>query len=93
MIFKIKLICRNYNNIPARLKRKYHKEAERSRGGRFDNKGPCGDRRTWEFATFLLSSRNRNDICMAQPLLGPFGLKDKLILADRVMTTINLLAG
>lgn len=32
---------------------------------------------------FLLSSRNRNDICMAQTLLGPFDLRGKLILADK----------
>ena len=32
---------------------------------------------------FLLSSRNRNDICMAQTLLEPFELKGKLILADK----------
>ena len=32
---------------------------------------------------FLLSSGNRNDICMAQTLLEPFELKGKLILADK----------
>ena len=32
---------------------------------------------------FLLSSGNRNDICMAQALLEPFDLNGKLILADK----------
>ena len=32
---------------------------------------------------FLLSSGNRNDICMAQTLLEPFDLNGKLILADK----------
>ena len=32
---------------------------------------------------FLLSSGNRNDICMAQTLLEPFDLRGKLILADK----------
>lgn len=32
---------------------------------------------------FLLSSGNRNDICMAQSLLEPFDLRGKLILADK----------
>ena len=32
---------------------------------------------------FLLSSGNRNDICMAQTLLEPFYLRGKLILADK----------
>ena len=32
---------------------------------------------------FLLSSGNRNDICMAQALLEPFDLRGKLILADK----------
>ena len=32
---------------------------------------------------FLLSSGNRNDIRMAQALLGPFDLRGKLILADK----------
>lgn len=32
---------------------------------------------------FLLSSRNRNDICMAQTLLEPFDLEGRLILADK----------
>ena len=32
---------------------------------------------------FLLSSGNRNDICMAQALLEPFDLRGRLILADK----------
>lgn len=32
---------------------------------------------------FLLSSGNCNDICIAQSLLEPFDLKDKMILADK----------
>lgn len=32
---------------------------------------------------FLLSAGNRNDICMAQPLLEYFDLSEKLILADK----------
>lgn len=32
---------------------------------------------------FLLSSGNRNDICMAEMLLEPFDLRGKLILADK----------
>ena len=32
---------------------------------------------------FLLSSGNRNDICVAQALLEPFDLNGKLILADK----------
>ena len=32
---------------------------------------------------FLLSSGNRNDICMAQALLEAFDLNGKLILADK----------
>ena len=32
---------------------------------------------------FLLSSGNRNDICMAQALLEPFDLSGRLILADK----------
>ncbi|MFR1358393.1 MAG: transposase [Ruthenibacterium lactatiformans] len=32
---------------------------------------------------FLLSSGNRNDICMAQTLLEPFDLRGKLIPADK----------
>ncbi len=32
---------------------------------------------------FLLSGGNRNDICMAQTLLEPFDLTDKMILADK----------
>ncbi len=32
---------------------------------------------------FMLSSGNRNDICMAQSLLEPFDLRRKLILADK----------
>ena len=32
---------------------------------------------------FLLSSGNRNDICMAQTLLGLFDLRGKQILADK----------
>jgi|InofroStandDraft_1065614.scaffolds.fasta_scaffold32655_3 transposase len=32
---------------------------------------------------FLLSSGNRNDICMAQVLLEPFDLRGRLILADK----------
>ena len=32
---------------------------------------------------FILSSGNRNDICMAQDLLKPFDLRGKLILADK----------
>lgn len=31
----------------------------------------------------LLSSGNRNDICMAQVLLEPYNLTGKLILADK----------
>ena len=31
----------------------------------------------------MLSSGNRNDICMAQALLEPFDLRGKLILADK----------
>ena len=32
---------------------------------------------------FMLSSGNRNDICMAETLLEPFDLRGKLILADK----------
>lgn len=32
---------------------------------------------------FVLSSGNRNDICLAQTLLEPFDLRGKLILADK----------
>ena len=32
---------------------------------------------------FILSSGNRNDICLAQELLEPFDLNGKLILADK----------
>ena len=32
---------------------------------------------------FLLSSGNRNDICMTQALLEPFDLRGRLILADK----------
>lgn len=32
---------------------------------------------------FLLSGGNRNDICMAQALLEPYDLTDRLILADK----------
>ena len=32
---------------------------------------------------FLLSSGNRNDICVAQALLEPFDLSGKLVLADK----------
>lgn len=32
---------------------------------------------------FILSSGNRNDICLAQTLLEPFNLQGKLILADK----------
>lgn len=32
---------------------------------------------------FLLSGDDRNDICMAQALLGPYELTDRLILADK----------
>ena len=32
---------------------------------------------------FLLSRGNQNDICMAQELLEPFDLNDKMILADK----------
>ncbi len=36
-----------------------------------------------ESIALLLSSGNRNDICMAQDLLEPFELNGKLILADK----------
>lgn len=32
---------------------------------------------------FVLSSGNRNDICLAQTLLEPFNLRGKLIIADK----------
>lgn len=32
---------------------------------------------------FILSSGNRNDICLAQELLEPFDLRGKLIIADK----------
>ena len=32
---------------------------------------------------FLFSSGNRHDICMAQALLEPFDLRDRLILVDK----------
>ena len=32
---------------------------------------------------FILSNGNRNDICLAKDLLGPFDLRGKLILADK----------
>lgn len=37
----------------------------------------------WNPLRFLLTSGNRNDICVAQTLLEPFDLTGKLILADK----------
>lgn len=42
---------------------------------------------------FLLSSGNRNDICMAQTLLEPFDLRGKLILADKGYDSDQVSAG
>jgi hypothetical protein len=47
------------------------------------NEGLSSNRRTFKFAAFLLSSGTHSDICMAQSLLDQFGLKGKLILADK----------
>ena len=37
----------------------------------------------WNPLRFLLSSGNRNDICMAQTLLEPFDLRGKYMIADK----------
>ena len=42
---------------------------------------------------FLLSSGNRNDVCMAQALLESFALKGKLFWSTRGMTAISLSTG
>ena len=63
--------------MPAGLKKGILRR-NRSEQGRFDNESPCGNGWAWESIAFLLSSGNRNDICMAQALLEPFDLNDKL---------------
>lgn len=41
---------------------------------------------------FVLSSGNRNDICMAKELLDKFDLKDKIILADKGYDSADFVA-
>ena len=68
--------------MAAAQKRGYHKETGRSRGGLTTKVHAVTDG-LWNPLRFLLSNRNRNDICMAQTLPGPFVLRGKLILADK----------
>ena len=60
----------------------YHEETGRSRGGLTTKVHAVTDG-LGNPLRFLLSSGNRNDICMAQALLEPFDLNGKLILADK----------
>lgn len=70
----------------------YHEETGRSRG-ELTTKVHAVTEGLGNPQRFLLSSGNRNDICMARELLGPFDLHGKLILADRDMTATNSFAG
>ena len=63
-------------------KRGYHEETGRIRGGLTTKVHAVTDG-LGNLLRFLLSSGNRNDICMAQALLEPFDLNGKLILADK----------
>lgn len=63
-------------------KGRYHEETGRSRGGLTTKVHVVTDG-LGNPLHFLLSSGNRNDICMAQELLSSFDLCGKLILADR----------
>ena len=63
--------------MPAELKKGILRR-NRSEQGRFDNESPCGNGWAWESIAYLLSSGNRNDICMAQALLESFDLNGKL---------------
>jgi len=60
----------------------YHEETGRSRGGLTTKVHAVTDG-LGKPLRFLLSSGNRNDICMAQTLLEYFDLAGKLIIADK----------
>ena len=64
------------------LKRGYHEETGRSRGGLTTKVHAVTDG-LGNPLRFLLSSGNRNDICMAQTRLESFHLNGRLILADK----------
>ena len=64
-------------SMPVGLKKGIPRRS-RTEQRRFDNESPCGNGWAWESIAFLLSRGNRNDICMAQALLEPFDLNDKL---------------
>ena len=68
--------------MPVELKKGYHEETGRSRGGLTTKVHAVTDG-LGNPLSFLLSGGNRNDICMAQALLEPFDLSGRLILADK----------
>ena len=69
-------------STPAALKEGSNEATERSRGG-FTNRVHEVTDGLGNPLRFLLSSGNRNDICLAREILEPFELTGKLILADR----------
>ena len=64
------------------LKRAYHEETGRSKGGLTTKVHMVTDG-LGNSLRILLSSGNKNDICMTQMMLEPFDLRGKLILADK----------